>query len=177
MREAGHTAVEVESLLQPLSGEVFDYKSANKEAEARSDIKCCGFWSKMRQAYFDVKVVNPFARSYAPKKPAALFRSAENSKMGEYRERRDVERPTIHLFWWNGSSESFGVEATRRVNEQEAEPATFCCVWRVTMQTELCSSSRDTSLCACNTSQERSVGQHRAGSQCGSNGVLNFVQF
>ena len=54
MREAGHTAVEVEPQLQPLSGEVFDYKSANKEAEARSDIKCCGFWSKMR---LDVKVV------------------------------------------------------------------------------------------------------------------------
>ena len=32
MREAG----------QELSGEVFKRKSANKEADARSDIKCCG---------------------------------------------------------------------------------------------------------------------------------------
>lgn len=47
MREAGHTAVEIEPQLQPLSGEVFDYKSANKDDEARSDIKCCGFWSNM----------------------------------------------------------------------------------------------------------------------------------
>ena len=60
MREAGHIAVETEPRLQPLNGEVFDYKSANKDDEARSDIKCCGFWSNMRPAYFDVKVVSPF---------------------------------------------------------------------------------------------------------------------
>ena len=39
-------------------------KTANKEDDARSDIKCCGFWSNQRQAYFDGKVVSPFARSY-----------------------------------------------------------------------------------------------------------------
>ena len=39
MREAGHSLVEVEPQLQELSGEVFEYKSANKEADARSDIK------------------------------------------------------------------------------------------------------------------------------------------
>ena len=64
MREAGHSLVEVEPQLYELSGEVFEYKSANKEADARSDIKCCVFWSNKRQAYFDVKVVSPFARSY-----------------------------------------------------------------------------------------------------------------
>jgi len=92
MREAGHTLVEVEPQLQELSGEVFGYKSANKEADARSDIKCCGFWSSKRQAYFDVKVVSPFARSYARYKPAQLFKMAENAKIREYRERiREVE--------------------------------------------------------------------------------------
>ena len=46
----------------------------------------------MRQAYFDVKVVSPFARSYAHMKPEALFRMAERSKIREYRERiREVE--------------------------------------------------------------------------------------
>ena len=44
-----------------LSGEVFEYKSANKEADARSDIKCCGFWGNKRQAYFYVKGLT-FAR-------------------------------------------------------------------------------------------------------------------
>src|SRR6185437_2730872 len=37
MREAGHKAVELEPQLQPLDGEAFDYKSANKDDEARSD--------------------------------------------------------------------------------------------------------------------------------------------
>jgi hypothetical protein len=92
MREAGHSLVEVEPQLQELSGEVFEYKSANKEADARSDIKCCGFWSNKRQAYFDVKVVSPFARSYVHMKPAQLFQMAERAKIREYRERiREVE--------------------------------------------------------------------------------------
>jgi hypothetical protein len=92
MREAGHTLVEVEPQLQELSGEVFEFKSANKEADARSDIKCCGFWSNMRQAYFDIKVVSPFARSYAHLKPTQLFKMAEKAKIREYRQRiREVE--------------------------------------------------------------------------------------
>ena len=44
MKEAGHRAVEVEPALQPLSGEIFERKSANKKDEARSDVKCTGFW-------------------------------------------------------------------------------------------------------------------------------------
>jgi hypothetical protein len=87
MREAGCTAVEVEPQLQPLEGEVFDYKSANKEDEARSDIKCCGFWSTLRQAFFDVKVVSPFARSNVHLEPAQLFKNAERQKIREYKER------------------------------------------------------------------------------------------
>ena len=46
----------------------------------------------MRQAFFDVKVVSPFARSNALLKPAQLFRNAERSKIREYKERiRNVE--------------------------------------------------------------------------------------
>ena len=90
MRDAGLTAVEIEPPLQPLTGEVFDYKSANKADEARSDIKCCGFWSNMRQAYFDVKVVSPFARSNAQLEPAQLFKMAERTKIREYKERINI---------------------------------------------------------------------------------------
>src|SRR5206468_3129816 len=61
--------------------------------EACSDIKCCGFWSKMRQAYFDIKVVSPFARSNARLEPAQMFKQAEQSKNREYKERiQNVER-------------------------------------------------------------------------------------
>ena len=87
MREAGLKAVELEPQLQPLDGEAFDFKSANKDDEARSDIKCCGFWSNLRQAYFDVKVVSPFARSNAHLDPAQLYKNAERAKIREYKER------------------------------------------------------------------------------------------
>jgi len=87
MREAGHGIVETEPLLQPLNGENFHYLSANKQAEAKSDIKCLGFWSAMRQAFFDIKVVSPYARSNAHKSIPSLLLGAEKSKSREYRER------------------------------------------------------------------------------------------
>ena len=63
MRDAGHV-VETEPPLQKLSGEGFDYKSANKEDDARSDIKATGFWRNMRQAYF-----NSYLPEAMPTKP------------------------------------------------------------------------------------------------------------
>ena len=92
LREAGHLSVEVEPQLQPLSGEEFEYKSANKEDDARSDIKCTGFWRPLRQAFFDVKIISPMARSYSSLTTKALYNLAEKSKMREYKERiREVE--------------------------------------------------------------------------------------
>ena len=87
MKEAGHSYVETEPALQPLHGEVFKYKSANKQDDARSDIKCLGFWSKMRQAFFDVKVVSPLARSYCELPVSDVLLMAEKAKSREYRER------------------------------------------------------------------------------------------
>ena len=87
MREAGYSPVEVEPILQPLTGEKFKLKTANKTEEARSDIKCLSFWKTMRQAFFDIKVISPYARSYVDYKPEALFKKAEQDKMREYRAR------------------------------------------------------------------------------------------
>src|SRR5690606_11260196 len=95
VREAQYK-VEVEPLLQPLTGETLKYRSANKEEDARSDVKVLGFWSKMRQAYFDIKVVSPCARSYLHLTPAALYRKMEQAKVREYRSRiNDVEHETF----------------------------------------------------------------------------------
>ena len=92
MKDAGYAAVETEPLLQPLTGERFERKSANTNDDARSDIKCTGFWRKMRTAYFDVKVVSPYAKSYARMSTSTLFRMAEQAKTREYEERiRNVE--------------------------------------------------------------------------------------
>ena len=92
LKEAGYKAVEKEPRLQPLSGENFEYKSANCDDDARSDIKCNGFWRPMRTAFFDIKVLSPYARSYAHLSTAAMYRNAEKSKEREYLERiRNVE--------------------------------------------------------------------------------------
>ena len=49
-------------------------------------------FGNMRQAYFDVKVVSPFARSNTHLEPAQLFKNAERAKIREYKERiRNVE--------------------------------------------------------------------------------------
>ena len=47
----------------------------------------------MRQAYFDIKVVSPFARSNAHLEPAQLFKNAARTKIREYKERiQNVEQ-------------------------------------------------------------------------------------
>jgi len=46
LKEAHFAGVEIEPRLQPLSGESFLLKSVNKDDEARSDVKCLGFWTE-----------------------------------------------------------------------------------------------------------------------------------
>ena len=41
----------------------------------------------MRQMFFDIKVISPYARNYVDYKPEALFKKAEQDKMREYRAR------------------------------------------------------------------------------------------
>ena len=68
--------VEVEPRLQPLSGEQFLHASANRDAEARLDIKARGFWGGAFEcAFFDVRVFNPRARTNAAApSTAAMYR-------------------------------------------------------------------------------------------------------
>ena len=65
--------LQTEPLLQKLSGEAFELKS--KEVT--------GFWRDQRQAFFDVKVVSPFARSYSHKTQKSIFQQAEKAKLRE----------------------------------------------------------------------------------------------
>jgi len=79
--------VEVEPMLQELNGEIMDYKSANIKAEARSDIRIRGFWARRENAFFDFRIVYPFASSYLSKSPEALYRSVAKIKKREYEQR------------------------------------------------------------------------------------------
>ena len=69
------------------------YKSANGEAGAQLDVAAQNFWGKDHQtAYFDVRIFNPFAQSYANSSISKCYRKHELDKKREYEERvREIE--------------------------------------------------------------------------------------
>ena len=86
------TDVEKEPQLQPLTGETILPRSANKQEEARVDIRAKGFWNRQQNAFFDVRVFHPNASSYRNTEIPALYRQQENAKKREYGDRiREVE--------------------------------------------------------------------------------------
>ena len=56
--------VEREPQLQPLSGEIILPHMANKQDEARLDIRAKRYWSRQQHAFFDGSVFHPNALSY-----------------------------------------------------------------------------------------------------------------
>ena len=80
------TDVEVEPRLQPLSGEVFLHSSANRDPEARLDVKARGLWGGTFEcAFFDVRVFNPRTRSNEGRRStASVFRRHEQHKRRLY---------------------------------------------------------------------------------------------
>ena len=48
----------------PLTGERLNLRSANIDDEARLDIRARSFWMRGEQAFFDVRIFNPFASTH-----------------------------------------------------------------------------------------------------------------
>ena len=82
-------SVSVEPMLQPLTGEQLQYKTANSEDDARADvISAQGFWGDKRQlAFFDVRVFNPHAPSCSNSSLASTYRRHEKEKRRAYQQR------------------------------------------------------------------------------------------
>ena len=76
-----------EPSLQPLSGEVILPRTANKQDDARLDIRAKGFWNRQQDAFFDVRVFHPDAPSYRNTSVPSLYRQHEMAKKREYRVR------------------------------------------------------------------------------------------
>lgn len=89
------TNTEIEPTLQPLTGERLDRRSANAQDEARLDIRCRGFWQSGEDAFFDIRVFNPFAASNqnrANTPLTSIYRKHEQEKRRSYDQRvREVE--------------------------------------------------------------------------------------
>ena len=67
-------------------------RSANKQEEARVDIRAKGFRNRQQNAFFDVRVFHPNASSYRNTEIPALYMQQENAKKREYGDRiREVE--------------------------------------------------------------------------------------
>ena len=83
----------VEPPLQTLSGEHLPHATANRENNARLDVKARGFWGTPHQcAFFDVRVFNPNSESYRDLEMATCYRRHEGEKRRSYENRvREVE--------------------------------------------------------------------------------------
>jgi hypothetical protein len=79
--------VEVEPQLEQLDDETLDYKTANRDQEARSDVRVRGFYGNQQNAFFDHKVFYPFALSYSKKSLASCFQNIEKKCRREYEQR------------------------------------------------------------------------------------------
>ncbi len=115
------TDVSLEPRLQPLSGEALP-SSANKEDEARLDVKARGFWNNDGQdAFFDVRVFHPFAPTYQRSSLTSLYRQHQNQKRREYGFCvREVERGSFTplVFTTNGGAAPEAATFLKRLASQ-----------------------------------------------------------
>ena len=79
--------VVIEPSLTPLTGEQFDYDTANVDKNARLDVAARGVWRSGSRAFFDIRVFNPLAPTYSARSIKAAHKSNENGKKREYNER------------------------------------------------------------------------------------------
>ena len=72
--------VATEPPLQPLSVEILNHHTANREDSAQLDIRARGFWNGSQDAFFDVRVFHPNASSYRSMSLQAAFCRHEQTK-------------------------------------------------------------------------------------------------
>ena len=63
------------------------YKSANRKEDARSDVRVRSFFTRMRNAFFEFRVLYPLAASYLGKNASQLFEEVAQQRRREYRQR------------------------------------------------------------------------------------------
>ena len=97
--------VSVEPPLQALDDEEFNFCSSNCDDEVRLDIKVSDFWSKGRDAFFDVRVLYPIVPSYCQKELKAIYKQHKREKKRSCGERVcEAERASFTplVFFVNG---------------------------------------------------------------------------
>ena len=87
--------VKVEPPLIPLSGQQFSASTLHED-EARPDICCRSFWSRLDKTFFDIMVTHLNVLSNRTKTPESVYASKEAEKKRKYQQRiLDVEKATF----------------------------------------------------------------------------------
>ena len=87
-----------EPTLQPLTGENLN-RTAITTDESRVDISARDFWTRGQQAFFDVRVFNPFAKHHVNKTITKSFDLNEREKKRAYNLRvQEVEQGSFTPF-------------------------------------------------------------------------------
>ena len=96
LQKAGCKDVMIEQQLLPVEGELDNIKGAEKGDEARMDVTALGFWGAWQRAFFDIRVFDPFAPSYAKRSISSLFQTHEREKKRKYGKRiTEVEKSSF----------------------------------------------------------------------------------
>ena len=98
--------VEVEPMLNKLTGEEFKFKTANCQDEARLDISASGFWVKGQKTFVDLRVFDPNATRYNNQSIKQSYAKNEMEKKRHYNQRvLEVEQGSFTplVFAINGS--------------------------------------------------------------------------
>ena len=95
MFQAVYTDVEVEAILQEVTGKVLP-SGANKVLDAQLYIRARGFWASEQSAFLDVRVCYPNADSYKNLTPKQIYGQHEKEKKRLYSSRvLEVEQGTF----------------------------------------------------------------------------------
>ena len=76
--------VELEPRLLPLTDESLPFRTCNRDAEARVDIRARGFWARQQEAFFDVRVTHPKASLLSRSEVRSQLLSHERAKKRHY---------------------------------------------------------------------------------------------
>ena len=130
-------ATTLEPPLQRLSGEVFTRQTTTRDDEARLDVKAVGFWGEgCEEAFFDIRVFNPFASSYCSRPSSTNYLRHEREKCDRYEERvLEVERGafTPLVFAATGGASQRTTVFLKRLatllSEKEDQPYSLSMAW------------------------------------------------
>ena len=128
--------VMIEPPLMPLNNEKFKYKTTNRSAEARLDIKANSFWRKGQTAFFDIRVTHVNCKTNEELNTSEVFLSHEKEKKRQYLKRvLDVEHGTFTplVFGTNGGlgkeCGDFIKNLGLKIAEQEDEKFSIIMSW------------------------------------------------